>query len=201
MSQLGVGFEGEPAFEEGDASGGEVSDEGPHRFGCGAPPGVKEEDPLRLEEVLKGFDQLGEEREPAPGIELEDNGAAVEIRHDSGEAVVLAVQEAVPRRFGGGDPCPPVEGLAQAPLEEGLPDLLRLPVHEEANPDRAIGVVESGGQEAVLPVKDDGDVPGLPWMALGGDAPVKEPGVPFADGALRSGVNPQRDPPPAWIRR
>lgn len=201
VPSLGVGLEGESTFEEGDSAPGEIAGEGDDRFGVRTSPRVEEEHPLRSETLLEGTCQFGEVGEPAPRIHLEDQGPIVEVRHDAGESVIFAMQNAVPGGFGGGDPGSPVERFAEASGEERFSDLLRSPLHEEPNPDRTLRVVESRGEKTALPVEDDGNVSGLAGVTLGGDAPVEEPGVTLADGTFRRGVYPQGDPVPAWLRR
>jgi hypothetical protein len=94
----------------------------------------------------------------------------------------------------GGNPRTEVEGLSKASGEKLLTYLLWLPLDQETHADRSGGVIQPRRQEAVLPIKDNGYVPGGTRPALGEYAPIKEPGVSFADRALRSGLNPKRDP-------
>jgi len=155
---------------------------------------VEEEDSFGGQEVLNGRDQSGEVRKPAPSIKFDDNSSIVEVSDQPWKSVILAVDDTEPGRTGGRDSSSPIEGEAYTACEELLADLRPLPLHEEANPDRTIGVIKSRGQEAVLPIEDDGDVAGRTRATLGHDTPIEEPGVTFADCSFRSRVDPQSDP-------
>jgi len=139
--------------------------------------------------------------EPAPCIELDHQGSIVKICDESWEPIVLPVDDTVPSGSVSGDSGTELECLVEAAGEEPCSDLLPLPLDEEANSYRAIRVIETGSQEAILPIENDRDVPGGTWAALREDAPIEEPWVSFADRAFCGGLNPQGDPRGRSIRR
>jgi hypothetical protein len=76
--------------------------------------------------------------EPAACIKLDDEGPIVEICDEPRKAIILPMNDPVPRGPFGGNPRTEVEGLSEAAGEKSRADLLRLPLDEEAHSDGAV---------------------------------------------------------------
>ncbi len=196
-----VGFEGESRLEErhrpGDGfAGHDLALLQPVQLLLAGGAREAQHDRRRREHVDERVHHVAQVRHPRRGVQLDHEHVGVAVDHQPGEAVVLAVYDAVPVRRGslvGGQRRTPCRRLAQAGAEPRGVDRRRRAFVEHLHADRRGRIPQADGDETPVVVEHDREVAGCTLARRLADRPLVEPRMPGAKAAPGVGRGAHRD--------